>query len=84
MILLILIIIFGTDLAIATEENENSLITELCLIGFKSEMEIAGINPPQGMAKFTCDCFTKRISGHYSLNEAQKKCKEEASKNFDL
>ena len=83
-ILLLTLIIFCSKFSLAKEKNETSLITKLCLIGFHSEMELAGKNPPPGMATFTCNCFTKKISHSLSVESAQKKCKEEASKNFEI
>ena len=81
MILLVDILLFSEKNS-ANEHTE--FLHQMCLISFDSEMTLAGKTPPEGTANLTCNCFLEEISLGYSVESAKKKCKEYASKNFNL
>ena len=71
-------------IAIAKEKEEDSIITKLCLISFNSEVRSAKTKAPEGVAIFTCNCFTKEVSSGTSIDLAQEVCKKKAIKKFNL
>ena len=84
----LLILLFFTEVFITTEKattkEEPHFLNKMCLLGFNSEMELAGKIPPKDMANFTCNCFIAEISLGYSIESAKAKCKEDASERFKL
>ena len=84
---LLVIVICGTPLLFVNKTSaveHIKFLTKMCHMTFNSEMSIAGKDAPKGMADFTCDCFIEKISISYSVEAAKKKCKEDASKRFNL
>ena len=81
------IVFFGEALLInnySIAEDHTNFLTNLCHAAFNSEMTIAGKAPPNGMAEFTCNCFVEQVSFGYSVESAKRKCKDNASKEFNL
>ena len=65
-------------------DDHTNFLTNICHATFNSEMTIAGKTPPNGMVEFTCNCFVEQVSFGYSVESAKNKCKENASKEFNL
>tara|TARA_Y100001968_G_scaffold195210_1_gene179066 strand:+ start:1529 stop:1771 length:243 start_codon:yes stop_codon:yes gene_type:complete len=70
--------------SISKDNDLNSIVKKMCLLGFNSEMKLAKITPPVGMSEFTCNCFVKKVSYGYSLELAQEECKMQATKKFNM
>ncbi len=81
---IVLLICLSPQLVIAQKNKTNNLITKFCLESFKEEMSYAKINPPEGMASFTCDCFINSINKGYSVQKAQSICREKALEEFNF
>tara|TARA_Y100001968_G_scaffold127138_1_gene116020 strand:- start:677 stop:967 length:291 start_codon:yes stop_codon:yes gene_type:complete len=79
---LILLILGLTQTALSKENELNSLIRKMCILGFNTEMQTAKITPPQGMADFTCNCFLEKVSLGFDLDTAQEECKTKATTEF--
>ena len=84
-IFFISIIITG-DLIISSFQSigSESLITKICMSGFKREMQQIGIIPPEGMDRFTCKCFANEFTKRRVIGSALSKCKKEAALRFTL
>ena len=79
--------------AIAGSTEAEDQITELCLAGFKAAMAQAGKIPPDGMGRFTCECFLTEVNRGKSIQwpkllgtieSAQKTCKQRAAERFEI
>ena len=70
--------------ATAPAAAEENTIRRFCRAAFEAAMANAGLTPPEGMGRFTCDCFLEQVSQGADLNEARKTCKTEAAQRFPL
>ena len=77
----------------ARSTETDNRITELCLAGFNGAMVQSGIIPPDGMGRFTCDCFLSEVNKGdsiqwptllASIESAQNTCKKKAAERFKI
>ena len=66
------------------EQEIESLLKEICLVSFKTEMDLAKKIEPKGMANFTCECFLEKLNLGTSIESSKDICKEQAAKEFPL
>ena len=84
-LLLLLFLVMPSSIASSQEkEHEMPLLKKICLINFEKELKESEFIPPSGMASYTCDCFLEKVTNGTSIEFAQKNCKEEASKKYNL
>ena len=65
-------------------DEDPSMIRGFCLAAFEAAMANAGLSAPEGMARFTCDCFIEQVFQGAALNEARETCTTEAAQRFPL
>ena len=58
-------------------------IKKICLTKFKAEMEQARKIPPDGMGRFTCQCFIDNFRKVGSISSAKSICKKLAAEKYD-
>ena len=77
----------------ARSNGAEDRLNELCLAGFNAAMAQAGKTPPDGMGRFTCECFLREVNRGdsmqwpkilASIESAQKTCKKKASEQFKI
>ncbi len=83
-----LIILIGISLSLfnrsSRSEGLDIIVKELCLEGFKKELDYNQKMINMEIGEYTCDCFLSKIKENITFDLAIQSCKKDASKRFEF